>query len=115
MGGHEFEELLARVFEAHGFAVRRVGASGADFGADLVVERDGIAVAVQAKNQGARVGNDAVQQAVAGAAYYHCDEAMVVSTSGFTRAARDQAAGSDLPVHLWDRRVLARVLSGEGL
>ena len=109
--GPAFEAFLARLFERLGFRVERVGAGGGDFGADLVLERDGVRVAVQAKNyHSARVGNDAVQQAIAGASYYGCERAMVVTNSTYTRAARLQAAGSSLPVVLWGRKDLGCVL-----
>jgi len=115
MGGHEFERYLARAFRKLGYGARLVGEGGSDFGADIVIERRGIRVAVQAKNHvgGARVGNDAVQQAIAGATYYKCRCAMVVTNSRFTRAAHAQAAASEaIPVILLGRRELELILGG---
>ena len=109
MSGRDFERFLVQLFRRLGYTARHVGGNGGDFGADLLVEKGERKIAVQAKNyQSNRVGNDAVQQAIAGAAYYDCDEAMVVTNAQFTRAARQQAEGSNLQVHLWDRKVLKK-------
>jgi restriction system protein len=111
MGGHGFERFLVQLFKRLGYKTKHVGGSGGDFGADLIVEKNGLRTAVQAKNYGkSAVGNDAVQQAIAGAAYYDCQEALVVTNSRFTKAAREQAGGSNLPVHLWDRKILEQKL-----
>lgn len=111
MTGKEFERFLARLFKKSGYRTTHVGAGGRDFGADLIVEKNKIRIAVQAKNYDrARVGNDAVQQVVAGASFYDCEAALVVTNSMFTKAAKEQAAGSNLPVTLWDRHVLKKAL-----
>ena len=66
---------------------------------------------MQAKNYDAgKVGNDAVQQAIAGAMYYQCHEAMVVTNNRFTLAAKRQAKRSSLPVTLWNRIDLGKIL-----
>ena len=105
MNGHEFERFLVRLFQKHGYQARNVGASGGDFGADLVIEKAGIKIAVQAKNYTTgKVGNDAVQQAIAGATFYDCDQAMVVTNARYTKSAYRQATGCrHFPVTLWDR------------
>jgi len=111
MTGKQFEKFLARLFKRHGYRTVHVGAKGSDYGADLVVEKDNHKIAVQAKNYDTgRVGNDAVQQAVAGASFYDCEAAIVVTNSMFTRAAKQQAAGSNVPVSLWDRNTLRKAL-----
>lgn len=112
MGGHEFERYLVRLFRRLGYRAENVGGNGGDFGADLILEKDGVKIAVQAKNYTCgRVGNDAVQQAIAGATYYDCQEAMVVTNARFTRAAKEQAGRcSVFPVTLWNRNDLKQVL-----
>jgi HJR/Mrr/RecB family endonuclease len=113
MSGAEFERYLVRLFRELGFGARHVGGGGGDFGADLIIEQGTLKIAVQAKNyESGRVGNDAVQQAIAGATYYGCQQAMVVTNSSFTRAAREQAARSTLPVVLWGRKQLAQAIGG---
>ena len=112
MDGHEFERYLARLFTLLGYRARVVGGSGGDFGADIIIEKAGIPIAVQAKNyETGRVGNDAVQQAIAGATYYDCRAAMVVTNTFYTKAAMEQARGCTLfPVTLWNRRDIEAVL-----
>jgi restriction system protein len=110
MDGHEFERFLVTLFKRLGYKASHIGASGGDFGADLIIEKEGAKICVQAKNYDNSVGNDAVQQAIAGAAYYDCQAALVVTNSTFTKAAVEQAAGSNLPVTLWDRNLLAEKL-----
>ncbi|MCP4601293.1 MAG: restriction endonuclease [Proteobacteria bacterium] len=113
MTGVEFERFLVKLFKRLNYKARHVGASSGDFGADLIVEKAGVKIAVQAKNYDSnRVGNDAVQQAIAGASYYDCAEAMVVTNSAFTKAAKQQAEGSNLPVSLWDRKILEKAIKG---
>ena len=50
MTGEEFEDWLARRFRRAGWRVRHTAQSG-DFGADLLIERDGEEWVVQAKRQ----------------------------------------------------------------
>ena len=101
------------MFQRMGYRTEVVGASGSDFGADLVIEKSGIKIAVQAKNyERGRVGNDAVQQVIAGATYYDCKAALVVTNVSYTKAAQMQARGCSLfPVTLWSRADLEIVLS----
>ena len=115
MSGHQFERYLKKVFQASGFKAKLIGMEGADFGADLIVEKDGIRYAVQAKNYDRnvhKVGNDAVQQAIAGATYYKCEQAMVITNAGFTKAAKQQALASDIiPVTLVARDKLKQMIA----
>ncbi|MBN2343843.1 MAG: restriction endonuclease [Deltaproteobacteria bacterium] len=114
MSGHDFERYLVKVFRANGYTAELIGDRGADFGADLICQKNGIRYAVQAKNYDRtvhKVGNDAVQQAIAGATYYDCGEAMVVTNSHFTSAARQQAQASQvIPVTLIGRDQLKRMI-----
>lgn len=112
MSGHEFERFLACLFKRMGYRTRLVGASGGDFGADLVIEKGGVSIAVQAKNyELGHVGNDAVQQVIAGTTYYNCQAALVVTNSLYTKAAIEQARGCTVfPVTLWNRYDLEMVL-----
>ena len=112
MTGHEFERYLVRLFKHLGFEAHHVGGNGSDFGADLIIEKDDIRIAVQAKNYlHGHVGNDAVQQAIAGATYYDCDQAMVVTNAKYTKAAKEQAQGCGrFPVTLWDRNDIRKVI-----
>ncbi len=114
MDGTEFEHFLVKLFSALGYQASHTGQSG-DFGADLIIEGKDGRVAVQAKNYDtSNVGNSAVQQAIAAANYYHCGSAMVVTNSHYTKAAKEQASGSRMPVTLVDREALSELLARAG-
>jgi Restriction endonuclease len=106
MTGTQFESCLAVVFTRLGYAVELTETY--DFGADLIVSKDGIRSAVQAKRQEKRMGEHAVQQAVAGRAYYRCELASVVTNAEIQPRARTLAdiAG----VSIMDRVHLTRML-----
>lgn len=108
MSGDAFEERLAALFAALGYVVRRTGHAG-DFGADLVVERDGRRAVVQAKRYRGAVGIEAVQQAVGAASYYDAAGAIVATNSTCTPAARALALAND--VELIERDALIRLLA----
>ncbi len=111
MDGTEFEHFLVKLFSALGYAASHTGKSG-DFGADVIIEGKDGRVAVQAKNYDtSNVGNSAVQQAIAAANYYKCDTAMVVTNSHYTKAAKEQASGSRMPVTLIDREDLMQLVA----
>ncbi len=113
MTGAEFEDYVAERVQAAGWTPSAILRRG-DFGADLVAEREGVRIAVQAKRRSVNVGNRAVQEAVSGADFHHCDAALVVTQARFTPAARRQAAAARLPLGLVDREGLtnfARILA----
>lgn len=105
LSGVEFEHYLAGLFREQGYAVETTAISG-DFGADLILIRDAVRIAVQAKRWNDRVGVSAVQEAAAARDYYQCGEAWVVTTSHFTAAAVTLAQKTR--VVLVDRTGLAR-------
>ena len=55
---------------------------------------------IQCKYYSHPVGNKAIQEAYAGADFYDCDAAMVMTNNTFTRAARELA--EKLEVELWE-------------
>jgi len=65
-----------------------------DYGADLILIKDGQRIAVQAKRYVGSVGVSAVQEALSGQAYYQCDTAWVVTTGAFTTNALELAKKS---------------------
>jgi restriction system protein len=105
MDGKTFERYLATLFHGLGYHVEQTGHPG-DFGADLVIRRDGQQIAVQAKRWTKNVGVKAVQEAVAAKAYYGADSAMVVTNRLFTPQARILGRANN--VELWDRDRLVR-------
>ena len=110
MSGREFEAWITRVLRSHGFAVHDTPHAG-DFGVDVLCSPPGSSdrIAIQAKRYKNSVGNDAVQQAIAGAQYYDCAGSAVVTQSRFTRAARSQAKKADPPVLLIDRTSIRKM------
>jgi restriction system protein len=107
MTGTQFEQKLAVTFRALGYHAEVVGRRG-DFGADLVMEKDGIRTVVQAKRYEGRVGVKAVQEVVAAKPMYDADDAMVVTNARFTKAARELGRKND--VTLWDHDDLTAAL-----
>ena len=87
MDGKTFEEFLGTLFRRLGYRVENTRYRG-DYGADLVVSKDGFKTAVQAKRWNKRIGVKAVQEAVASAGYYKCHRTLVVANRDFTRQAQ---------------------------
>jgi len=107
MDGITFERRLAHLFASRGFRVEQTGARG-DYGADLVLEKDGARTVVQAKRWKKNVGVKAVQEAVAAKPMYRCDYSMVVTNRYFTQQAIRLARANG--VRLWNRDDLVRAL-----
>ncbi len=93
LSGLEFEQFLAGLFRAQGYAAELTPTSG-DYGADIILSKDGRRIAVQAKRHVGRVGVQAVQEALSGQAYYQCHTAWVISTGAFTTNALELAEKS---------------------
>lgn len=99
-----FEEFVCEVFECLGFRTETTKASG-DQGIDVIATKGGVIWGIQCKGYADNVGNAAVQQAYTGRTIYRCDRCMVVTNSGFTRAAQEAArhtgcvliTGADIP------------------
>lgn len=90
LSGTEFESFLAGLFSSHGYQVELTPTTG-DYGADLLIFKAGQRTAVQAKCYTGSVGVSAVQEALAGMAYYQCQSAWVVTTGNFTANAVELA------------------------
>ncbi|EMR04972.1 EcoKMrr [Bhargavaea cecembensis DSE10] len=107
MNGKEFEQFLKLRYEARGYQVRRTPYQN-DFGADLVMQRDGRRIVVQAKRWKQNVGIKAVQEVVAARSHYKAQDAWVVTNSQFTKAAKELASSNG--VRLVDRAQLIHIL-----
>lgn len=108
MDGRAFEQRLGVLFRSLGYTVEQTRERG-DYGADLVVEKDGVRTVVQAKRWTKTVGVKAVQEAHASAAMYRCARSMVVTNRYYSRSAKELARAND--VRLWDRDDLVRALA----
>ena len=90
MNGIEFEDLIAKLFKAMGYSVSTTKASN-DQGIDVIAERMSLEgnerIGIQAKCYSGSVGNSAIQEVVAGMAYYKLNKAIVVTNNYFTKGA----------------------------
>lgn len=113
LNGHEFERFLAPLFERQGYHATVTRGSG-DFGADLVLKKDGITTIIQAKRYGEnkKVGVKAVQEVVGALAFYNATEAVVVTNRYFTRQAENLAKANN--VKLIDRDKLNSLINQYG-
>lgn len=102
--GATFEQYLRAVFKYSGYTVRHTGGTG-DFGADLILYKEGKKTVVQAKQSKAKVGVKAVQQVMGAMNYYNCKSALVVTNNSYTAAAK-KLASSSKGVELWDGKRL---------
>lgn len=108
MSGNEFEHFLSDMFKRHNYKTEVTKSTG-DQGADLIIEKNNVRYAVQAKRYSGVVGNKAVQEALSGMHYYKTNLAMVVTTNEFTKAAKELASVSN--VILIDRHELYKLIN----
>lgn len=88
LSGVAFEAYLAKLLRGLGFSdISGTPATG-DQGADLLAEKAGRKIAIQAKRHAGSVGNSAVQEIVAALKFYQADEGWVITSGTFTEAAR---------------------------
>ena len=95
MNGVEFEKMLEIVFENLGYRAEHIGQRG-DFGADLLLSKNGQKIVVQAKRYSSNVGNKAVQEVYSSMPHYGASEGWVVTNSFFTPAAAKQAQACNI-------------------
>ena len=107
LSGTEFEQYLTGLFHQHGYQVELTPISG-DYGADLLLSKQGLRIAVQAKCYTGSVGVSAVQEALSGMAYYQCHSAWVITTGTYTTNAVELARKSK--VRLLDSTELGKLI-----
>lgn len=103
MDGVTFEQMLMAYFEKYGYRVKSTPKSN-DYGADLILIKDGEKVVVQAKRYKGKVGVAAVQQAYSSMGYYKASRCMVITNAYYTSQAKKLAKANG--VILWDRDTL---------
>ena len=92
MDGLAYEKYCAARLKLYGFTNIMVTKGSGDFGADIIAtDKDGKRVSIQCKKYQGSVGLDAVQEVHTSRSHYGCERAMVITTSNFTPAARQQA------------------------
>lgn len=65
--------------------------AGGNYGADLVIERDGVRTVVQCKQRKENISNDAVEAVHSSRYVYHASNALIICTSEFTKPALNLA------------------------
>lgn len=105
--GQKFEDCLTALFQNLGYEVTTTRHTG-DYGGDLIIEKSGTKTLVQAKRSAGKVGVKAIQEAVAAKAVYHCQRAMVVTNSFFTKPAFELDRANH--VTLWHRKRFLKAL-----
>ena len=107
MTGIEFEECISKLLRGMGYSTEMTKATG-DQGIDLIAQREGIRIGIQAKRYSSTVGYSAIQEVVAGLNYYGLSKGMVVTNSYFSKSARELALKNH--IQLWDRKALKEKL-----
>ena len=83
------------ILKNSGWKVKETPNSG-DQGVDLIASIDGLRVCIQCKNHQKAIGNKAVQEISAGKLYWKGTHAVLVSKSGFTKAAQKLAKANNV-------------------
>lgn len=109
MDGYQFEYQCADILRRNGFSRVEVTKCSGDQGVDIIAHKHRKKYGIQCKYYSYPVGNRAVQEAYAGADFYDCDKAMVMTNITFTKAATELAG--KLEVELWDHCPTSRYYS----
>ena len=91
MNGYEFEAYIASYLRHKHYKDVTVTKASRDFGVDITAKKHRTTYAIQCKLYQGKVGNSAIQEAVAGKTYYGCDEAMVITNSYYYPGAIELA------------------------
>lgn len=100
MSGTDFELFLSSLFSKQGYRVEHTGHT-ADLGVDLILIKDGMRLALQAKRYQGNVGPDAVREVVTALKLKNCESGMVVTNSYYTQETKLLAQANN--VLLWNR------------
>lgn len=107
LSGVEFENLLKEIFEKQGYEVELTKSSH-DFGADLVLKRQGRLAIVQAKCYSKNIGIKAIQEIISARKHYGAEEMFVATNRYFSKEA--VVLSSEHDVRLIDRDVLTKLV-----
>ncbi|MEP6518307.1 restriction endonuclease [Microcoleus vaginatus] len=103
MTGKEFEKFLEVHFINFGCTVTLTQDSQ-DYGADLILYKNGLKTVVQAKRSKNPVGIKAVQEVAGAVRHYKGNKGLVITNNRFTENACKLAKSNE--VELWDRKKL---------
>ena len=100
LGWLEFERLIGEAFRRQGYRVVENDQPGADGGVDLVLVKNNDTTLVQCKHWNSQsVGVSIVREILGVKASRGAEHAMVVTTGGFTRSARDFALENGIALY----------------
>jgi hypothetical protein len=105
--GSEFEFFCAFIFSQLNYSVEHTKTTY-DFGADLIIKKQGISYAVQCKRYSDVVSNKAIQEVVSSMNVYNCSKSIVITNSTFSSSAMKLAKHNH--VLLIDRKKLIEIL-----
>ncbi len=110
MSGTDFEHFCADLLRINGYKNVRITAGAGDHGIDIIADKDETKWGFQCKRWGAEthIGNEVVRDTFAGKAYYHCDIAVIITTTAFTRKAEEYAR--ETGILLWGRDKLYKLM-----
>lgn len=110
MDGLQFEVYLKTLFKELGYKTK-VTKGTSDFGADLILEKNGKKTVVQAKRYKykSNVSLEAIQQVYTAIPYYKANKACVITNSQYTKSAKVLAHACN--VELIDRRKLVNLIN----
>ena len=100
MNGIQYERSCAKYLSVLGYKNITLTKASGDQGIDIIATKGNLKYGFQCKYYNRAVGNDAVQQAFSGIAYYKLDKAVVITNNDFSSGARKLAEEAD--VLLWD-------------
>lgn len=107
MSGIIFEEFLLEHFK-HLNYTGYLTSRAENYGADLVLQKDGIKVVVQAKRWKNNIGLEAIQQVIVAIKHFNANKGIVVTNSSFAKSAQELAYSKG--IELWDRTKLIEVM-----
>lgn len=108
MESDRFEEYVADLYKRRGYEVE-LTEGGSDRGIDIIAEKKGSRIAIQAKcyREGNKVGGPVVRRVEGAARERGSDQAVIVTTSDFTKQARESA--ETLGIELIDGKGLVKM------
>mgnify|MGYP001198576959 FL=1 len=95
MSGYDFEDYLADIFKSKNYSVQ-ITQRSQDQGADIILEKLGKRIVIQAKKYSNKVGNKAVQEIVSAMKYYKADLGSVITNNLFTKQAKSLALANEI-------------------
>jgi restriction system protein len=110
----EFEKYVGVLFEKEGYRVKRTGGSG-DRGIDLVIYQNQQASVVQCKRYEDDIGPGAVRELIGAMTNAGATRGFLVTTSGFTTGAREEARKAPYQIRLLDGTEIVRWARKYGL